>query len=172
MTTFTNPVTYSTLELVHELCKNIFQHIMSSSGSMPLQNSFQEPTKPIHWEERDNSARIRKLVNLVFDIFLLRRWEWHGLSVFDGNMSPLSSCLSFSYYLHCQGNHSQAFQLLEAINTLTNNRVCLVETEAILTFLTLLASERMDKNTQLVSMNVDSSQYQCLMIYLYCIICM
>ena len=151
-----NPVTCSIQELVHGLCKSVFQHTMRCSDSTSLPYSFQPPTKQINWKERDHTEVVKELIKLFFDIVILRRWEWHGLTgrVLDMSMTPFSSCMSNSYHLLCQGKNSEARQLLEAVNSLTNESVPLIETEAIVTFLTLLARVKIDKRTLVVSIKI------------------
>ena len=150
----TNPVTYSILELVHGLCKSVFQHTMSCSDSTSLLSSFERPTKQTNWRERDHTETIKELTKLFFDVVILRRWEWHGLSgkVLDMSMTPSSSCMSFCYHLHCQGKNDEAVRLLKAVNSLTSENVPLIETEVILTFLALLARVKVDKKALMVCM--------------------
>ena len=103
--------------LVQKLCDNILAHASLQTGwNNGYTSTFQAPHHHALGWNRKRQLVLRHLTDTVFDLILLRKWEWFG--VWGSEITPECRCLSHTYDMHLWGMHREAVRLEEAVGTL------------------------------------------------------
>lgn len=103
--------------LVQKLCDNILAHASLQTGwNDGYTSTFQAPHHHVLGWDRKRKLVLRHLTHTVFDLILLRKWEWFG--VWGSEITPECRCLSHTYDMHFWGMHREAARLEEAVSTL------------------------------------------------------
>ena len=103
--------------LVQKLCNSILTHASLQTGwDDGYTPTFQAPHhRALGWDKKRKLA-LKQLARTVFDLLLLRKWEWFG--IWGSEVTPECRCLSHTYDMHIRGMHREAVRLEEAISTL------------------------------------------------------
>ena len=142
--------------LVEGLCDSLLREALQDTSRDYLLNWFRRPSSwwvvarsvcrtilsifnlcclRKQWTEEEFAHAVKKLKCVAFDRLILRKWEWFDSS--EHRMSPQSRCLTLAYSLGCTEHVQVAIEELK--------ESVLVENDAILQFLCLLAGKCIDE---------------------------